>query len=165
MAERKSRPILQTPDETQLLGPSRLKKRWKTALIKQKGMNKDINKLVEAYYKDVLAFVKPLISTLPDTYSRTVFERDYREDSSENSFAMHSFITPSFFWYLECDYAYRYRVEYDFHNCPFEEQIRNKLSGMYTLLERTEQRHLQPNCEEFLKRVFKVQDEKYRLVL
>lgn len=165
MAERKSRPIQQAPFEIQSLGPSRINKRWKIALVKRKGMNKDINMLVEAYYKDVLEFVKSLFSTLPDSYSRTVFERDYREDNSENSFTMHSFIAPSFFWYLECDYAYHYKVEYDFHSCAFEEQIRGKLSGMYTLLERTEQRNLQPNCEEFLKRVFKVQDEKYRLVL
>jgi hypothetical protein len=144
---------------------SRIGKRWKQAIAIHNGRDKNINYMVETYYKELLNYAKSLISTMPDAYSRTVFERDYREDESENSFTMHSFLTPNVHLLLECDFAYHYRVEYDFFNCPFEELIIDKMTGMRTLFRYAEQKHLQPNCEEYLKRVFKVQDEKYILVL
>lgn len=143
----------------------KISKRWKSSLTVSNGRDKNINFMVELYYKQLLEFAKSVISTLPDTYSRTVFEKDYREDNTENCFTMHSFITPNFYLYLECDFAYCYRVEYDFYNCPFEDQIRAKFETMATMMKYSKQRHLQPNCDEYLKSVFKVQDEKYRLVL
>lgn len=97
-------------------------KRWKEARTVSNARNKDINFMVELYYKEILDLAKKLICTLPDTYSRTVYEKDEREDNSESFLAMHTFISPSFYWHLECDLAYFYRAEFDFHNCPLKQR-------------------------------------------
>jgi hypothetical protein len=143
-----------------------LGKRWKTAKKVNLGASrKDQNSLVEFYYMDMLAFAKNKIAELPDSHSRVIYERDYREDVTEDSFAMHCLISPCFYWHLECTFAYYYKVDYDFYNCPFEQEFREKLSGMFTLLRNLERKQLQPNCSAYLKRVFKVQDKKFMLTL
>ncbi|HEY0770285.1 MAG TPA: hypothetical protein VGD31_08110 [Sphingobacteriaceae bacterium] len=139
-----------------------LRKRW---LVGKKD-HKVENQLVEHCYNDVLNEAKALFTALPDESSKTVFEKNYRYDNSENSFAMHSFITSSFYWYLECHFAYYYHVEFDFYNCPFEEQLRTSFERKFAYTNnRCSQRHLEPNCEEYWKRVLEIQDKKYMHVL
>ena len=155
-------PVLESKPNTRT---HRMSKRWKAAQNVSNGRNKNINFMVELYYKQLLEFAKDLLSTLPDAYSRSVFEKDSREDNSENCFTMHSFISPSFCWLLECDLSYAYRVEYDFYNCPFEYQIRAMIERLEPYNKYFGHWPLKPNCEEYLERVFEVQGEQYTFVL
>lgn len=160
-----------TIQPVQIINPEtkirRMEKRWITASNTKAAKGYWVqNGVVELFYDQILDLAKSLYSTLPDKYSRTVFEKDYRNDNTENSFAMHTFITPSFYWYLECHFAYYYHVEYDFHNCPFEEELRTNFERKFHYANgKCNQRKLKPNCEEFYKQVLKVQDAQYITIL
>ena len=132
-------------------------KRWVIAQSRKNFKDQRMqNSATEAAYLRVLAFVKA--HHLPS--NGVFFERDYRRDKSENCFAMHSFITSSFYWYLECDLTYNYRVEYDFRNCPFEAEIIAMLKS-YPLDRTASKINLQPDYETFVLNVLHRQDEVY----
>jgi len=133
-----------------------MRKRWKVAQSRSLHTpQKALNALVEQRYHQVLTKVKQLISgTTP------IFERDYRHDSRENALAMHAFIGEHIYLYLECDYSYKYQVEYTFHNCPFEHHIRAMLFT-YPLDTRSKVTTLKPDFTTFYENVLRVQDRKY----
>lgn len=132
-------------------------KRWVIAQSRKNFKDQRMqNSATEAAYLRVLDFVKA--HHLPS--NGVFFERDYRRDKSENCFAMHSFITGSFYWYLECDFTYNYRVEYDFRNCPFEAEIIAMLKP-YPLDRTASKINLQPDFATFVLNVLHRQDEAY----
>jgi len=114
------------------------------------------NTATEVAYNRIMEFVKA--NHLPN--NKVYFERDYRRDKSENYFAMHSFITSSFYWYLECDLNYDYKVEYDFSNCPFEDDILDMLKP-YPLDRTASKITLMPDFKTFVLNTLHVQDEIY----
>ena len=132
-------------------------KRW---IIAQSRKNfegqRQQNLAVEAAYHKVLNKVKEQFLKPKEIY----FERDYRHDKTENFLAMHSFITTSFYWYLECDLCYNYRVEYDFGDCPFEFEILAMLKG-YPLDRQTTRRYLLPDFGTFVLDLLDAQDSQY----
>lgn len=136
------------------------KSRMRQSIIHEKNAD------VESTYKKVLELAKQLYSSLPDPSERTVFEKDDRRDCSENPYSMHTFINSSFYWYLECNMVFNYRIEYDLHNCPFQEQFmeliesQNKYNPGSCI-----HWHQKPNCKEFFQRVIKVQDAQFIYVL
>lgn len=142
----------------------RLAKRWYIAsTMRNQTTMKHRNGTVEWYYETILKIAKKRCAELPDEYSRTVFERDYRYDDSAGCMAMHSFITPHFYWQLECDFAYFYQLEYNFYNCPFEEDVRRIFNGMRSVT--PQQRHLKPDGDAYFRRVLAVQDKQYIHIL
>src|SRR5437879_5619481 len=104
--------------------PQRLPgKRWKAA--QNRGINKlqvTQNECVEHSFHEVLKAVKTLYMKPDEVY----FEKDSKEDKSD-FLGMHSFITSSFYWRLDCAFYYDYEVEFAFHNCPYEAEIRRVL--------------------------------------
>lgn len=156
MAERKIKLI-----ELEIPKPEhRLAKRWKVlSLMPNQGNLKDRNGTVEWYYETILQIAKKCSAELPDEYSKTVFERDYRHDHSAGCMIMHSFITPNFYWELECDFAYFYQLEYNFYNCPFEEEVRRIFKGMRSVTPK--HRPLKPDADAYFRRVIAVQDKQY----
>lgn len=124
------------------------------------------NSIIELTYHEILKSAKSLYSQLESTSERTVFEKDYRCDNSESSLAMHTFLTSSCYFHLECSYDYLYRIRYDFYNCPFENELMEQieLRDQYTP---GSCKHWQtkPNCNEFFQRVVEVQDAKFFQVL
>jgi len=132
-------------------------KRWIIAQSRKNFKDQRMqNAAIEAAYNNVLELVKA--NYLPT--NKVYFERDYRRDKSENCFAMHSFITGSFYWYLECDLLYNYRVEYAFFNCPFEAEIIAMLKP-YPLDRSASLVTLLPDYHTFVLNVFHQQDEQY----
>jgi hypothetical protein len=132
-------------------------KRWVIAQSRKNFKDQRMqNTAVEAAYLRILDEVKA--HYLPS--NGVCFERDYRRDKSENCFAMHSFITSSFYWYLECDFLYNYRVEYDFGGCPFESDILAMLKP-YPLDRSASRINLMPDFRTFVLNVFHCQDESY----
>ncbi|WP_158826732.1 hypothetical protein [Mucilaginibacter lacusdianchii] len=70
---------------------------------------------------------------------------------------MHSFVTSTFYWRLDCELAYNYRVYFAFHNCPYEDTVRQMMQG-YPLDRTTQEHHFPQGYEAFYKRVLEVQD-------
>lgn len=144
-----------------------MEKRWVTALTNPyKDSLYHLNSIIELTYHDILKSAKTLYSQLESTSERTVFEKDCKNNSSESSLAMHTFLTSSCYLHLECSFDYLYRIQYDFYNCPFENEIMRliELREHYTP---GSCKHLQtkPNCKEFFNRVITVQDAQFIQVL
>lgn len=114
------------------------------------------NSATEIAYLKILNEVKANYLQPNEIY----FERDYRHDKSENCFAMHSFIAPTFYWYLECDFLYNYRVEYAFCNCTFEPELLTVLTA-YPLDRSASLVNLQPDFTIFYKSVIHIQDHSF----
>ena len=135
----------------------RLPKRWLLAkkLFKQSTMQLT-NETIESQFLRTLAKVKKLLSS----EHPTAFERDYRNDNSNDAFAMHAFMTGTFYFHLECNFTYNYDVTYAFSNCEHEATIRELLK-CYPLCTRAKEVSLQPNFTTYFGRVLNVQDDKY----
>lgn len=104
--------------------------------------------------------------SLPEDIDRTVFERDYRYDVSENFMTMYAFITSSLYFKLECMMDYSYRIEYDLYNCPFEQEIMEWINNRNCYIKDCcRQFKIKPNYKEFFQKVIQVQEEKSVTIL
>jgi hypothetical protein len=140
---------------------NRIPKRWITA----KGMYKDslmqkLNECIESRYHRILNEVKKLLAD----EATIVFERDYRSDNTESSFALHAFLSNSFYFYIECNYVFQYQVEYAFNNCKYEAEIR-KLLDNYTFTDRATEINLSPTYDDFYRNVLAYQSKSFIYVL
>lgn len=165
MIERKRTKILPYKKVTDQSQP--MAKRWKLAQLKYKrGYTSDLNYGTEDIYHQILTLAKTLYSQLPEALTNPVFLKDYKEDNTENALMMHCFITHNFYWELECSFAYFYRINYDFHNCPFEQEIMDAINRNEPYLPncfvRTPKK---PNCQELHRRVLQVQDKEHIYLL
>lgn len=134
-----------------------MKKRWIIAKSRDNHKpQKARNLIVETNYHAILNRVKKLYrnATLP------VFERNYLKDATESGLSMHAYLTNSFFFYLQCDCAFNYKVEYGFHNCPYEAQIRAWFDEYIFGASGTEVTP-HPNFHTFYCNVIKAQDKKH----
>ncbi len=148
--------------EKQPSPPARLlPKRWIAGrkLYKSSTMQKH-NEAIQRRYHIILNQVKKLLAP----YRPTVFEKDYRFDNTENSFALHAFLSETFYFYIECDFTYFYRVEYAFNNCKHEAEIR-KLLDNYTFKERAKEISVLPDFNTFYDNVLAFQHERFVYVL
>lgn len=153
--------------EVGIVGGNRLHKRWKLAQLKYKrGYTSDLNYGTEHVYHQILTLAKTAYSQLPEALTNPVFFKDYKEDNTENALMMHCFITHNFYWELECTFAYFYRINYDFYNCPFEQEIIDAINRNEPYLPncfvRTPQK---PNCQELHRRVLQFQDQVHIFLL
>ncbi|QXV66096.1 hypothetical protein INP83_03095 [Mucilaginibacter sp. 21P] len=102
------------------------KKRWVLALLRANNEGQAMqNRCVEAAYHKIIAIVKSSYLKPGEVY----FERDWKEDSSYGIFNMHSFITPTFSWSLDCTLLYDYEISYSFGDCPSKESILETLTA------------------------------------
>jgi hypothetical protein len=134
----------------------KMAKQWKL-IDKKPGQHsqKIANASVELAYNKALAKAKHLLAH----YSQLVFEKDQREDK-EDSFAMHSFMSATFFIRLECDAQLNYRLQYAFCNCFFEAELRALLSS-HPLDHRAREITLSPDHTTFYNNVLKYQSKQY----
>jgi hypothetical protein len=84
---------------------------------------KSINEGVEYMYHILLKRFKQLYSTLPNSSDRTVVEINGKIDPNDPE-GLYTFITTHFYYHVRCNYVEKYEVLYQFHNCPFEGEIR-----------------------------------------
>lgn len=122
----------------------------------QRGMNR----CLEAAYHRIIVAVKQQFLKPGEVY----YDRDYKHDKTENCFAMHSFISPSFYIYLECSFDYDYRVEYAFNTCSFEADIRTMLRP-YPLDRQATEVQLKPDFKTFYDTVMRIQDRSFIFTL
>jgi len=145
----------------------KIEKRWVIALSNPyKDSSHYQNSIIEFTYHEILKLAKTLYSQLQSTSERTLYEKNFKNDNSESCLAMHTFLTSSCYLHLECSFDFKYRIQYDFFNCPFEKelmqqiQLREDYSPGYC-----KHKQLKPNCEEFFNRVIKVQDKEHIYLL
>jgi hypothetical protein len=98
----------------------RISKRWKK--VSKLSHPNNLKQIIDTrigQYECVLSKVKELYANSGET----CYERDFKHDN-ENPFTIYSFLTPTFWWNIECDFVYNINIEYQFYNCPFEQEIR-----------------------------------------
>ena len=113
------------------------------------------NGMLELIYKETLAAVKKL-----NTYPIVYFEKDHRQDNAHDAFVMHTYLSPTFYFQLECAITCSYFIEYAFNSCPHEEEIR-KLLRRWPLEIKAKEVKLQPDYQTFYRAVLNFQDKKY----
>ena len=152
------------PQKTPLTRETRVPKTYNKA----KAMNKEssqrrINEAIEGSYHALKDHVKKLYATLPNEDDRIIVEMD-RTKEPATVMSMYSFLTKHFYFYIECDVMLRYRVEYQFDNCPFEAEITKCMQETILRSHSTEVMKM-PNYPEFFKEVLQVQPERFKQVL
>ena len=96
-----------------------ISKRWKAISNRTHPNNyADLVDTLISFYEQVTRKVIEVCLKPGDAY----FYRDYKHDGSE-PFKIHSFISPTFMWCIECTLDFKMVLEYEFNNCPYEQQI------------------------------------------
>lgn len=124
---------------------------------------KKINLAIHDTYHLLIELVKELYATLPNESDRIIVEMN-RAEEPLNPICMYTFLTPHFYFYLECSIVYQYRVEYQFDNCPFEQEIMHRLKTTILRNYSTEIMKM-PNYREFFNEVLRVQPERFKRIL
>ncbi|MDR3695593.1 hypothetical protein [Mucilaginibacter sp.] len=134
-------------------------KRWKIAQSRTTETHKYQrmrNEATESDYHKIIAAIKTLYLKPGEIY----FERDYKNEESENFMTMHCFMSATCYLYLECDILYDFQVEYAFNNCPFEAAIREMLKP-HPFDTRATEKQLQPNFNTSFQRTLKFQEPQF----
>jgi len=132
-------------------------KRWVVAKGRfDKKYHRMQNDSTELAYHAVIAKVKEIIL---QSGGDTIFERDLKYDPFAYT-GMHSFMTSTFGWRLDCKLDYNYEVYYTFHNCPYEATIREMMKG-YPLDRTTHERIIPHGYEAHYKGVLAIQSPIY----
>jgi len=155
MADIKQLPIIETHYE---VDPRyRPRKRWIMAIESSKFRQKKSHNLcVEAEYHRIVNLVRSHYLKPGEVY----FERDHKTDTSDGLFGMHTFLTPSFYLWLECNLLCDYKAEYAFNECDYELAIRKFLRS-YPLDRTATERILKPDFETYYQTTLRVQDKKF----
>lgn len=132
------------------------RKRWIIAASGSQFVYKRMhNECVEAAYHRIREFATRQLST------RTVYyDRDLKNDKSDGLFGMHSFVTPTFYWRLDCDLCYDYQITYAFHNSPFEADIRSFMRA-YPLDRVPKLKQFPSDLPTFYENVLRLQDKQF----
>jgi hypothetical protein len=134
----------------------RANKFWAIAQGKPDKQLKVRNECTEHAYQRIITFIKQQHLKPEETF----FERNYKRDKDDGLCGMHSFITSTFYWRLDCPPHYSYEVEFAFENCPYEADVRHMLRA-YPLDRQATEKILQPNFKTFYETVLTVQDKQY----
>lgn len=146
---------IEIPKTTITLSPIRpIGKRWKQVKDgTHPNKHKDFIQSKMTSYQLVLQKVKELYLMPGEVY----FERDYTNDNSE-PFKIYSFITQTFYWYIECTLNFEIVINYDFNNCIHEQQIQALLHNHILAYYAT---RTPMNIGQYLAGVVAYQDPKY----
>ena len=131
-------------------------KRWVIAQARPEKLTVMQNNCTEVAYHSVIDAVKKLHLKPNEVY----YERDLKNDKSQGSLGMHSFMTPNFYWVLYCEFTYTYAIDFAFYNCPYESELRTMLRP-FPLDRQAKEKELQPNFKTFYQNVLKIQDPVY----
>jgi len=152
-----NRPAGKKPTIQPIPKADRMAKRWIMGKRRARNSRQQLdNESIESHYHFILAKAKEWLSG----NNQLVFERDYRFDNSEDAFALHAFISSSFYLYIECGFDFNYRVQYAFNDCKFEDELRRLLRPC-PLNTAASQVRLKPDFNTFYRKVLAIQDERY----
>lgn len=139
-------PILLTqPPKRKLRGT----KRWAIAQNRSTNpMQAMQNSITENAVHRIITAIKTKYLKPGDVY----FERNYKYDKEESIFDVHCFMCSTFMIRLDCMLYYYFEVEYAFHNCPFEAEIREMLR-FGPLITQSKEIMLQPDFKAYYEQV------------
>lgn len=156
MKELKLNPIIQTHYPVSIRRPT---KRWIVAQRRPERQQVLQNENVETAYHHVLSIIKSLLHP-----GEVYYERDLKHDHTQGSLGMHTFVCSTLYWSLYCQLTHNYFVEFAFHNCPFEDKVREVLKA-YPLDRTATECQLKPDYTTFYRTVLAVQDPQYLFTL
>ena len=113
------------------------------------------NEATEGDYHRIIAGVKLYLKP-----GEIYFERDYKNERTDDFISMHCFMSATCYLSLHCDILYDFLVEYAFNNCPFEAAIREMLKP-HPLDTRATEKELQPDFKTSFERTLKFQEQQY----
>lgn len=145
--------------EARLNSTKRVYKNSTRAKMNGTTSQKAMNPVIANMYHVILKKVKELYSTLPNKEDRMIILLNNELDATD-SHGLFTLITPSFFFYLECDIMNNYRIEFLFHLCPFEEEIQQLINAFSMRSYSTEVVN-QPNYSAFFNRCLSVQPDRF----
>jgi hypothetical protein len=124
---------------------------------------KRTNEAVEGSYHALINHVKTLYATLPNESDRLIVEMN-RAEEPLNPISIYCFMTCHFYFYLECDIVFRYRIEYQMYDCPFEKEI---LKGLQQTIMRSHSTEVMkmPDYKNVFSEVLRVQPDRFKRVL
>jgi len=151
---------LSTPTQTSIITEHyplpkqhQMRKSWAVAEArKDNEMRSGINRCTETSYHRIIDAVKLYLKP-----GEVYYERDHKHDKRQNALAMHCFMTSSSYIYLECLLNYEYMVEYAFHNCQYEADLR-AMFAPFPLNHRAVEVELKPNFRAYYDTVLSVQE-------
>lgn len=150
-------------NEDQWNSPTRSRKNYITAKKKATPTLINRNNTVEGMYHAVLKTVTKLYAKLPNKDDRVIVEMDMKLHPLDGE-QMHAFLTPHFLLFLECDVQNHYRVEYCFHQCPLEAEIKAIMKEFLINSYSTEVRKM-PDYKTYFAQVLRCQPERFIRVL
>lgn len=124
---------------------------------------KKVNPCISYMFQIVVKRVKEMYCKLPNKADRVMIELPLKDSPSEPS-ALYCIITSTSYLYIECDYLNNYKVEYQFHRCPFEEEIQQLINKMALRAYSTEIMN-QPDYPTFFTNCLRVQPERFITLL
>jgi hypothetical protein len=122
-------------------------------------IQKKLNPRIEEGYHRMLKKVKELFATLPNKEDRVIVELNLKAMPSD-SFGLYSVLTSTFYFSMECDIYNNFRIEYLFHNCKFEKELRTWMIG-YSINNHSFQNVRVDDYEDYFNRVLQVQPERF----
>lgn len=121
------------------------------------------NNVIETGYHFVINAVKKLYATLIPDAERTIFEMD-RKALVNSVVGLHDFITPHFYFVLECDHMDKYWVYYAFSDCPFKKQI-EQLFRRYSVTNYLKGQTFKQPFQEYFQNVLACQPREFIKIL
>ena len=130
----------------------------------QRGANstdtqKKINPFINDMYYIIVKKVKELYSTLPAKEDRVMIELNLQSHPGDVS-GLYCICTSTFFFHLECDVMSNYKIEYQLHECPFEEEIL-ALMKKYSVRSYSTEIMKQPDYPAFFQRALRAQPDHF----
>nr|WP_121272810.1 hypothetical protein [Pedobacter schmidteae] len=120
---------------------------------------KVMNPIIADMYHVIVKLVKELYSNLPTKDDRIIIMLNNEQDPTD-SHGLFTLLTPSFFFYLEADIKNNYRIEYLFHDCPFEHEIQ-KLIDRFAMRSYSTKVVKQPDYSTFFRTCLSVQPDRF----
>jgi len=113
--------------EARLSSTRRVYKNATRAALHGTSSQKSINPAIAGMFHTIVKKAKELYSKLPNKEDRVIILLNNELDPTD-SHGLYTLITPSFFFYLECDILSNYRIEYQFDQCPVEAEIQQLIN-------------------------------------
>jgi hypothetical protein len=146
------KPIINTHYPTK----RRTHKYWTSAMTKSQFKQKKMhNENIESSYHNVIDYVRKNHFKQVEIF----FNLDHKT-GNDGVTGMHSFITSSFYWRLDCNLLRDYEITYAFNHCPYEAEVR-ELMRAYPLDRVTTLKEMTPDYDAFFKAVIDIQVAEY----
>ncbi|MCX2451113.1 hypothetical protein OQX61_07495 [Pedobacter sp. PLR] len=145
--------------ERRLRSGKRVYKNHQRAKLNSTDSQQSLNPAIENMYHVIVRKIKELYSQLPNKEDKVMIEFNNADDPTD-SHGLFTVMTPTFFFYLECDIKNNYRIEYLFHNCPLETEIM-QLINKYSMASYSTEVVNQPDYPTFFRNCLQVQPSRF----